>query len=231
MTELAELLTRAEELDDRLGAYLGDSILGPVIKHPLVFSIPHSHQLNALANERLRQKLLALEVATRQHDWSQYLFLHERPYRIHAFAQVADRLDDVAYWRELGYLWIDSENIADNHDLWRDLLQDENRCAQRSQIMTADERAVWAALPDRVRVYRGFNEPGRALGMSWSLKRAVAQRFALRFGYSGATRIATGFVSKAEVVAYFARRGEDEVVVVSADAVSDVTISRVLTAS
>ena len=56
MTDLDILMQRPEPLDRELQGYLVDSILGPVIKHPLVFSIPHSPQLNAMANARLRAK-------------------------------------------------------------------------------------------------------------------------------------------------------------------------------
>ena len=44
MTDLDTLMRRREPLDSELQGYLVDSLLGPVIKHPLVFSIPHSPQ-------------------------------------------------------------------------------------------------------------------------------------------------------------------------------------------
>jgi len=138
--------------------------------------------------------------------------LHERPYRIHAFAGLAGQLDDTDYWEHLGRLWTDSENIFEAEALWLRLLNDASRRPGRALMMTAEERGVLDSLPPRITVYRGYSHPGRGNGMSWSLSREVARRFAFRFTVDGQGRIARREVGKDQVIAYFAGRGEQEIV-------------------
>lgn len=217
MTELSALLQRPQEaLDPELAAYLVDSPLGPVIKHPLVFSIPHSPQLNAMANARLRAKQDGCRQALQSRKWSQYLFLHERPYRVNAFTRIAAQLTARTYWTSLAELWIDAENIAENEHLWTTLLQDSSRIRSRHLMMTVAERRHLAQQPALMRVYRGFNSDERQEGMSWSLDAEVARRFAMRFGGHGRPRLATGTVERSAVIAYLSGRGEHEIVVAPA---------------
>lgn len=117
MTDLDTLMRRREPLDSELQGYLVDSLLGPVIKHPLVFSIPHSPQLNAMANARLRAKQDGCRHAAENKQWTQYLFLHERPFRVYAFTRIAAQLSDVDYWTLLADLWVDAENIYEDQQL------------------------------------------------------------------------------------------------------------------
>lgn len=84
-------------------------------------------------------------------------------------------------------------------------------------MMTGEERAHLAGLPDRRTVYRGYSQPGRGNGMSWSLSPDVARRFAFRFTVDTRGRIARREVDKGEVIAYFAGRGEQEARVVIGD--------------
>ncbi|MEU0497903.1 hypothetical protein [Mycobacterium sp. NPDC006124] len=213
MTDLDLLMQRQEPLDDELQGYLVDSILGPVIKHPLVFSIPHSPQLNAMTNARLRAKLDECRRAEERRDWTQYLFLHERPFRVHAFARISDQLCDEDYWTLLADLWVDAENIYEHEHLWVTLLQDDSRTPCRHLMMTEAERRNLARHPETITVHRGFTVDGRHAGMSWSLDSATARNFALRFGGHGHPRVASGTVRATAVIAYLRGRGEHEIVV------------------
>ncbi|CAN5472832.1 hypothetical protein BH09ACT8_BH09ACT8_55770 [soil metagenome] len=217
MNELSTLLRQQETLDAELAAYLVDSPLGPVIKHPLVFSIPHGPQLNAMANARLRAKQEGCRQAIEDRHWSQYLFLHERPYRIHAFTLIAPQLDDRIYWTSLAELWVDAENIHEDEHQWAELLQDDSRQGRRHLMMTAPERRHLAKQPTSLQVYRGFSHDGRQAGMSWSLDPMIARRFAMRFGGHGRPRVARGTVKKSAVIAYFSGSGEHEIVVAPTD--------------
>lgn len=213
MTDLDTLMRRQEPLDSELQGYLVDSLLGPVIKHPLVFSIPHSPQLNAMANARLRAKQDGCRHAAENKQWTQYLFLHERPFRVYAFTRIAAQLSDVDYWTLLADLWVDAENIYEDQQLWESLLQDGGRFPRRHLMMTEAERQALAAHPETLTIYRGFNVDGRHLGMSWTLNADTARNFALRFGGHGRPQVASGTVSTAAVIAYLRGRGEDEIVV------------------
>ncbi|MDZ4270825.1 MAG: hypothetical protein U1D00_35025 [Mycobacterium sp.] len=226
MTDLDTLMQRREPLDSELEDYLVDSVLGPVIKHPLMFSIPHSPQLNAMANARLRAKREGCRQAVETQQWTQYLFLHERPFRVHAFTRIAAQLSDGNYWSLLADLWVDAENIYEHQQLWATLLQDDARIPRRHLMMTEAERRDLARQPETLTIYRGFNVDGRHAGMSWTLNAGTARNFALRFGAHGHPQVASGTVCTAAVIAYLCGRGEDEIIVIPAD-VTNVSVAEV----
>ena len=96
--------------------------------------------------------------------------------------------------------------------MWLRLLGEPSRIASRARMMTAAERQHLDRLPDRVIVYRGYSYAGRNSGMSWSLSRDVARRFAFRLTVDTPGRIARREIAKDEVIAYFTGRGEQEIV-------------------
>lgn len=210
--DFAALLGRVEELDPELACCETESVIGPVIKHPLLFAVPYAPVMNAMINEAFRAKKIAVEEAMTSRRWGQYLWLHERPYRVHAFSRIASQLTDTDYWGQLGQLWTDSENIFEAEALWLRLLTSPARMGSRELIMTAEERAHLASLPERITVYRGYSQPGRGNGMSWSLSREVARRFAFRFAGDTTGRITRRTVAKEQAIAYFSGRGEQEIV-------------------
>jgi len=210
--DLAELLGRQEELDPELACCETQSAIGPVIKHPLLFAVPYAPVMNAMINEAFRAKKAAVAEAKTTGRWDRYLWLHERPYRVHAFSRIAGQLDDGTYWEQLGQLWTDSENIFEAEALWRRLLREPSRIASRELMMTVEEREYLDGLPDHITVYRGYSHPGRNNGMSWSLSRDVAHRFAFRFTSDTPGKVVRREITKDEVIAYFEGRGEQEIV-------------------
>ena len=79
-------------------------------------------------------------------------------------------------------------------------------------LMAENDKAVWSALPDVVDVFRGCG-PGNRLGLSWSLDRAVAEKFPLLLRYRQEEPLVLhARITRAAVVAYFSERSESEVV-------------------
>jgi hypothetical protein len=202
-----------EELDPELEAYLepgGD--LGAYIRHPLVYSLMHHEVMNGYVNKQLRAKQAAADEAWENGEWSSYVFIHERPYRIGAFQEIEDELDDAAYWDLLGELWTDSENIRQNPDVWFDLLRSER--GSREAIMNTAEYEALQAMPDTITVYQGHTGT-RDDGWSWTTARHTAVWFAHRFAEleHDDPVVTEGTVSKADVIAYFTSRNESEILV------------------
>lgn len=191
------------------------------IKHPLVFSLFHNPRLNHMVNEQLRQKREALDRAVEDEAWSTYCFLHERPYRLDAFLNIKDKIeDDAAYWDVLGSIWTDSENIWQSEDEWLECLSSER--PQRDQMMEDWERDRLAALPETVEIFRGYQFANRQDGMSWSIDRNQAAWFATRLwvperGGDG-PMLAIATVKRDKILAFFDGRNEHEVVVLPGDA-------------
>lgn len=211
--ELIDLLTRDEPLHPDLEEHLVMTDFGRMVHHPLV--IEHSPR-PALVNYRYEAKRKALHEAMAASDWHQVVWLHERPYRLDAFINISDRLDDDNYWSLLADIWIDSENIWQNLDQWRQLFES----TRSGSPMTEEEEAALAAMPDPVPVYRGGVEDANEYGLSWTTDRERAEWFAVRMTADDEVGVVLdGLVAKEHVAAYFTGRGESEIVVFDADLV------------
>jgi len=220
LKRLQAMIERQEDLDPELEYFLEeDGPLGsPAIRHPLVYSVLHSPQLNAMVNESLRAKREACALSMKEQNWHRYVYLHERPHRLDAFLELvvlnAFKDDPDNYWRLLGDIWTDSENIWQQEDVWRRLLTDD--IPGRHHMMTADEQEELAeCFEDVIPVYRGYSRPDRLSGMSWTTNSVVAKFFARRFSEINGDRrfVAHGEVRKSDVLAYFTGRSEHEIVV------------------
>lgn len=206
-----------EPLHGALAAYLTPAEATasgwPALRHPLVYMIPFLPQHSKTANAALARKHAALVKAAEEGDWQAWIWLHERPWRFTAFAQIADGLDDETYWLLLSDVWIDSENLHQVGDrVLRSLLEIPERGAS-TQMMTEAERAAFDALPEQVVVYRGWNGGGTRHGWSWSLDRERAEWFARRFAPPEGGKIIEATVPRSAILALFTRRSENEVVI------------------
>lgn len=84
--------------------------------------------------------------------------------------------------------------------------------------MELDEFEKYLSLPDAFKVYRGVATGRNPDGMSWTDNFESAEWFAKRFRNDG--YIIEGIADKKNVLAYFSRRNEDEVLI-PADMVRD----------
>lgn len=210
----AALLHQPEELDIDLVPYLREvETLGLVLKAPLVFMVPYLPALAGTVNRAYRAKREAVAAAEAAGNWQKVLWLHEKPYRMTVFLQVRDRMSDRDYWQALASLWLETENLHEDQDEWVAALT-ASRPGRDQWLMDNTERAVLAGLDHQVTVYRGFRRPGRHLAPSWTLDRARAEWFASRplDPPTGDGYLATATVPQSTVIAYFAGRGEQEIV-------------------
>lgn len=203
-------LDNDEPLLDDLVPHLHEGPLGQMLHHPLVIAAMYVPQFNHLYNAEYRRKLAALGEAERNGNWETYVWLHERPYRVDAFCEVMDRMDNVTYWSLLREIWTDSENIRENAEVWETLLQNDR--AGRHYFV-GDEDA-FDGLPESFVIYQGHTLD-RDDGWSWTTVESTAVWFARRFGMlEDATPIVSvGTVKKADVLAYITSRSEHEIIV------------------
>lgn len=129
------------------------------------------------------------------------------------YADENKHIADAEYWRLVAAGWVWCESLPDEGcDLdWRQLFCSKRR--RRSALMTNEELADLADLPDPLRVFRGFAGLSGQAGLSWTLERAVAERIAReRHALPPTPQIAEGLIRKRDVIAYFADRGEREII-------------------
>lgn len=195
-----------EPLNPELVPYLEDGALGQQLRHPLVYLVPMWD--NGRANAYYAQKVKDSTSALQEKRYNSFIYLHERPYRLDAFIQVADQLTDTEYWKLLGSIWTDTENQWQNLEKWDELLHSDR--PQRQYLMNEEEDQLLRSLPAEVVVYRGCQKGQNETGLSWSLKRDKAEFFANRLGKRGIVLQRT--ISREQIVALFMGRNEWEVV-------------------
>lgn len=211
--EIQDILALGEnvQLHPDLESHLEEHpALGTIIRHPLVFSVPHNSVMNGLLNAQYEAKRKKLGEAFAQSNWTLYIYLHERPYRLSAFSEIENNLRDTEYWSLLGSIYSDSENIWQMLTEWEDLLSSPR--PSRQSFMSEDDLAKFNALPESMTIYRGFNGRGTESGLSWTLNKEQAVWFARRFDLPDG-QVAVGSALKSDVIGYLGSRNEDEIVI------------------
>lgn len=212
MTQINETIERLlaeanEPLHPDLVPYLElDGALGAQVRHPLVYQVPLWS--NGSANAYYLQKKKDLEIALAEKNYSRVIYLHERPYRLQAFIQIAHHLSDTKYWSILSGIWTDTENQWQNLEQWKELLS-ANR-SSRHYLMDESEVQLLNSLPEFVKIYRGCVKGLNEDGLSWTLDKAKAEFFANRFSKEGI--ILEREIPKSEIIAVLTGRGESEVI-------------------
>ncbi len=209
----AEWRDPSEGLHAELVPHLSEhEALGPILKAPLVFMVPYLPSLAAFANEMYLGKKAALRRAEQERRWSKAVWLYERPYRLLAFFTFAQQLSDSEYWQLLGSIWLDTESLFQNQELWLQALT-ADRAARADWLMDEQDRAVLNALDEEVTIHRGFTHGGGQRSPSWSVSRRKAEWFAARRFGVGTSYLASTTIRRDQALAYFGGRGEQEIVI------------------
>jgi len=212
MSQTEELFQRllketSEPLHPDLVPYFeADGALGAQVRHPLVYQVPLWS--NGSANAYYLQKKKDLETALAEKNFNRVIYLHERPYRLQAFTQIAYHLSDTKYWSILSGIWTDTENQWQNLEQWKELLS-VNR-SSRHYLMDESEVQLLNSLPELVTIYRGCVKGLNEDGLSWTLDKAKAEFFANRFSKGGI--ILEREIPKSDIIAVLTGRGESEVI-------------------
>lgn len=242
------LAMRDEPLDPELENYFeeaGGQTGWAMVRHPLVYDVPYSG-IPGLLNRRLAVKKEATARALASGDLNQYVWLHERAWRLNALVSAlvgGDAtldLDQLLAWGQVKTIWqhrprtrglfldvwSDSENTDSNAAVWSHLFDPNHPKRKPGEILLDGRgaREILDLLPVRFPVWRGISSPeyvedapGRV--RSWTLDRERAEFFAQRWsgnrvsGNSG--RVISKQVTRDDIIAIIADRGEMEVVMVS----------------
>ena len=201
MDNFQELLSKKEPLRKELKKYEGKHNGMQVVRHPLVYSVPHHESFNALLNKRYETIKKECDKALMEKDYGKFIFWHERPYRLDAFVQNMNFMSDKEYWKILGEIWIDSENIWQNLSKWKKLLSDKR--ASKHLFMISDDYKI----PEKITAYRGYAPNQNENGISYTLDKNKAEWFAKRYWKkNGEVKEIT--ITKNKVFAYISTRDE-----------------------
>ena len=165
------------------------------------------------------QKKLAASRAAhlRDRDYEGYFITFGKHERQQSFFDIVPLLSDRDYWRTLRKVWIEAKIILPEKRNWLQLLQ-LNRPGREHHLMTGVERAALAAMPDKIKIWRGCGNRFGVRGFSWTLDRKVAVVFADSAWWPRCRRLGKRLLvqatcRKSDVIAFFKSSNESEILI------------------
>lgn len=110
----------------------------------------------------------------------------------------------------LGRFWTEEENPNGDVNVPVSLSARWFKSTDKQALMYDDEYKKYKDLPETFTVYRGVTPGRNPDGMSWTRDLSKADWFSRRFGDG---YVLEGIANKKDVLAFFSRRGEEEVVI------------------
>lgn len=110
----------------------------------------------------------------------------------------------------LGKFWTEEENPNGDVNVPVSLSAKWFKSADKHALMYDDEYKTYKNLPETFTIYRGVTPGRNPDGMSWTRDLSKADWFSRRFGDG---YVLEGIANKKDVLAFFSRRGEEEVVI------------------
>ena len=115
----------------------------------------------------------------------------------------------------LSEAWVEEENPNGDVNVPVSLSAKWFKQCPKEALMNCEEYDTYLCLPDSFVVYRGVAIGRNPEGMSWTRELDGAEWFSKRFGEDG--YIIKGIAYKKDVLAYFSRRNESEVLISASD--------------
>ena len=196
-----------------LQSHIDDQPSGKSIHHPLLVAFPfHDHWFSIREyNLRYEIKKLQKEEAVRTKDIREYIFLHERPYRVHALLDAYLHWwnpEEPDWWKTVANVWIDSENIFQKISYWKSILTEQFSCPHL--MMDEKDKKIFNELPAWINIYRGGYDDK---GFSWTLDKEKAEWFSNRFKFlHPEMKVFEKRISKLDALAYLRGRDEAEII-------------------
>ena len=140
-------------------------------------------------------------------------YLVNDSYRLMFLNDISKFLSSEEFSDLLGDAWVTSEYANLDENVTKKQLLKLFKDADKSKLMSEDELETFEDFEDEVVVYRGVGSGNKnnIKALSWTTSFGKAKWFAERWGKGGKIYAAT--ISKENILAYFDRKNEDEVIV------------------
>lgn len=215
------LIGNGEPLCDELAIHVTDNGKFISLMHPLI-STPYIESMNAIYNMGLKHKRELIQQSIKDEDWEEFVFLHERPYRIDAIFELMNKMgvEFKALASVVLSAYSDSENISADSKSWCYLL---TTAAQYKKEMNdrdiADMSEISALWGKTVTLYHGGEVPIEGARWCWTLDLEKARWFADRFEREGALYACEVAGEYIDFILH--HRGESEVLVMKDSAIKN----------
>ena len=112
----------------------------------------------------------------------------------------------------LSQCWTKEENPNGDVNVSSSLAAKWFREADKRALMSSKEYLIFSELPEFIIVYRGVSQGRNPKGMSWTRDHKKAEWYANRFGVG---YVLKGIAEKKDILAFFLRTGEEEIIIAS----------------
>lgn len=133
-----------------------------------------------------------------------------KPYYLTFLKYIKNALSNEDFSRILAICWTTEETPNDDINVPVSLAIKWFKASNKQHLMDTDEFKYFLNLPDTFIVYRGVTPGHNPNGLSWTQDLDKAKWFSNRFG-NGYVR--EGLANKEDVLAYFNRRDEEEIII------------------
>lgn len=160
------------------------------------------------------QRQVCTSIAQAKDVWDIYMLI-TKPFALSFIQQIEKHLSAADLGRLLSDCWMKIEGVSSNPVYSQAQLTALFRKCAPSSLMTPEEQATLAKLPDEITLYRGVRAgSSNVKAMSWTTDPKVAEWFSNRFSSDkGAGDVYCARIRKKDVLAYFLGRSEQELVV------------------
>jgi hypothetical protein len=195
----------------QLHSDLQGCVNGNSIQHPFMWRVDVEANEISEINQTFASRLEESEMALAGKEWDCFFNVVERPCQFKMLEQHMAQMDDEQYARTFADIWVHSEEIWSNAEVIQRLLV--ARRPVRDLVMTEKEKSHFDNLPERIPLFRGFSH-GNEAGLSWTLCEERAIWFARKDAdQSHPPMLVRGSCAKGDVIAFFGRRSEQEILV------------------
>ena len=158
------------------------------------------------------QALMSKQIDESKTVYEIYYLLNDS-YRLMFFNDISRFLSSKDFSNLLGESWVSSEYANLDANVTKKQLLKHFKSADKNELMNESELETFHGLDDVVIVYRGVGSKNKnnIKALSWTTSFGKAKWFSDRWGKSGTIYSAT--ISKENILAFFDRKNEDEVIV------------------
>ena len=170
--------------------------------------------LTVMKNSEIIVKAFGFVKNNGQHTFDSELLSTSPGGLIKLFTKYQNTFSDKEYWENLKHVYIMQDYQQIPYELFKSLFNSER--SQRDYFMDDDEKLFFENLPEIITIFRGGakKEIKTGFGISWTLNRAIAQKFVDRKKHLAKNEMVVHQleISKSKVVAYFKERNEEEII-------------------
>ena len=202
-------------LKDFLHMPVEETELSPiVVQHPIFetgFSSVNGKIVDIMTSDGLEEVVNKMEEKINSIDkLIKCAYVVRNPYYLTFLKFAKESLSLPDFSMLLGKFWTEEENPNGDVNVPVSLSAKWFKSADKQALMDEDEYEIYESLPETFTVYRGVTPGRNPDGMSWTREYDKAEWFSNRFGEG---YILEGTANKKDVLAFFSRRGEEEIVI------------------